>query len=795
MADLLFYQKPIGGTSYFGSLERCISEKDAKNMYDTIETTYSNVTHPKNLYGKYNNVVICTTSSTQTDKLITMDKADTVFFEVYFPYPTLTGSTTSIQTFVEGEMITFSMYIYNRFNYQLNLPNGVTILPHYFNSNNESSGQHAFSSYFIVSSSLTINGNSNQTVSFTTEVKSPIITGGTIYNSIGMLPLALGHDVLVTSGNTNIGKNLTAIPSIRLANNRPWAIPVLKRPYVVLSRSGTGDVITGQTLTITAKVYNANNNGVSLFNVKTKLSLSGSGLSSGPGTIKYGSGTASTTAETTISMIAETTNYSSITNTAITFTYTAPSSTSNGVVTITPTVPSWRISGNSFENLPGSGGTLTLNIKAVSDPQYYYYPFRVYGVNGTQYTGVDDLAGHIVNLSDNNATSCACWDDGGGYCDSQCVSAVVSSVTNGSSDRVYYARVATADTTTYFENLYITEFYDGGTNEGGSSEIYRTTGSTYAAFNAAGITSIYLSDIADEVALLEIVPEKNGEQQTGYLQFNWLSQDTPPESVLSVQLQPITGGTAKNCTYIFGQDGSTFTPYSSNDKIHLMDIDDQSGEYYITELYAGDKTQISFTIYGHYNGLAQAEISPVSISSELLSSDYYRYSSPSWYEMLNRTDRGTASKLVVDNMDYYRGYGGYSDAIDFLRDKFGINITSIQNDEQFAGVLQKYYHLLGSKVYAFDAEVTVDNKSYYLWEIENTTNNDHGPTLINRALAYQYLLTTNNQVNSLNNAYPLGQFYTVVGNPFSYITDSDYVSYSADAQEFNELYNLILATD
>lgn len=386
----LFYQEPIGGNSaYEKAMNQCVTVYDAMSM-PAIE---SNAEHgcvwlsagdkeEDNRYLRFTDVYGCSYKV----ELIPMGA------ESYW---------------VEGQTAIFSRKIYNPFNYKLNSPSinvyeTFTSIPPY--------------PAFSIPAVSNINANSSTTFStITITVPSPEIIYDSIANMLDLLFNAMGDDptgTLLTSGNTDMSKNIKAYPVPYWSSNCPLARPILTRPYIVLTRVGSGNVNSGATVTIYCDIYNRNDGKTSasggsynVQKVKARLTLSGSGFSGNAGTIAYSGGSSTTYVEATGITINRTTNQLNPSYTRVTFTYTAPSSTTQGTVTITPSVTDWYYGSNdAFTSYPGTGNTVQITVNP--SVQMYYFPFKIITENGTYLTRsnienyADDPSGLVFDIPD-----------------------------------------------------------------------------------------------------------------------------------------------------------------------------------------------------------------------------------------------------------------------------------------------------------------------------------------------------------------------------------------------------------
>lgn len=328
---------------------------------------------------------------------------------------------------------------------------------------------------------------------------------------------------LQCSGCTDIGKKL---PMVSVLYNNASATtygkdaallskPVLALPYVKIVRaSGSGNVNSGATVNMYVRVYNPN--GYNMTNAVIRIEVTGTGFSDSVGQISWNSnnsyGSVISKTGITVNLTSAANYQSNDTYKQYSFYYKAPSSTTQGTATISGTITGSTIDGRTGIKGPSRGnGQIVVNATAPANPQYYYYPFRAYDIDGNQITS-SSIVWNIATLSTKSGGECACWDDGGGWCGGACSGTFTfGSVLNGSSDRVYYARVATSVTTTYFDNLSLTEFYDGGTYEAYNDYIHRTSGSTYAAFSSAGIADLYFGqEVVEEPFVIYIDTYDNG---------------------------------------------------------------------------------------------------------------------------------------------------------------------------------------------------------------------------------------------------------------------------------------------
>ena len=380
----LFYQQPIGGENVYGkAMNQCITQEDAYTTIAPVEDVNNS-----------NGALWFNDPSKEDNRYLLFTDLGSCSYKVQL---TPLGSATF---WVAGQSASIVRKIYNPFNYKLN--SAVIGASFVFTSIPPS-----FDFTIPATSNIAANSSTtNTTINIT--VPSPEIIWGTdlanvptiVFNGQGGT-----NGTLISSGNTDLGKNLEAMPVPYYDTSGPLGRPILMRPYVEMTRSGSGNVNSGATVTLTCKVYNRNDGKTSasggtysLQKVKVRLTLSGSGFSGNAGTIAWGGSSSTSYVEATGITISRTTNQSSPSYATVTFTYTAPSTTTQGTVTITPSVTDWYYGSNyGFSSYPGTGNTVQITVNAAG-PVTYYFPFRI-TIDGKSYMTRSEFEAYASDLS------------------------------------------------------------------------------------------------------------------------------------------------------------------------------------------------------------------------------------------------------------------------------------------------------------------------------------------------------------------------------------------------------------
>ena len=465
----LFYQQPLGGEIvYDKTIYQCITVEDTWMYIISIEDQN---------FG--NGAVFLDGGDKDDNRYLRFSDIAGCAYKVQL---TPTGSASF---WVAGQTVTVNRKIYNPFNYKLNSPQ----LKLYIDTTSAT-----WTPVTTSAAVSNINANSSTTISTMSSftVPSPDIIGSDLFNIMSLCFNRGNGDPtgsLITSGNTDLGKNITAYPMVYFSSDCPLARPILMRPYIVMTRSGSGNVNSGATVTMTCKVYNRNDGKTSasggtysLQKVKVRLTLSGSGFSGNAGTIAWNGSSSQSYVEATGITISRTTNQNSPSYTTVTFTYTAPSTTTQGTVTITPSVTDWYYgSSYAFTSYPETGNTVQITVNAAG-PVTHYFPFRILSPDGKSYLTRSDLEAYAEDLPGlymylGNQDAKGEWDDSIPYTQWNILSGY---------NTIWYVSSTIVDTLPAY-GAYATSMCDEITFPEFDSEYDMPTTASYSAFNSAGI--------------------------------------------------------------------------------------------------------------------------------------------------------------------------------------------------------------------------------------------------------------------------------------------------------------------
>lgn len=355
---ILFYQTPLGGTSAYGDLKKCICVNNTKSLVPEGITAYDAYLDTHLTEGT---VILEISSSYPANRYQTFNR---VRYGVYSVSAncrdTITNATPTY--LVEGEEIRCgSTYrITNPFNYALTTAS--TSMYYTFTPNTTTGGVAFLSGSLGHTSQVPANSYITKVgATHNLTIPSPVISGQNLFNFM-YLYNSSNTAKLITSASTYFSSNM-AMKCI--FKGLPFEKPVLKKPYIVLSTNDSTTIDGGDAIEIYMDIYNPNN-GMTSFTGGTVSTTNVTGrISVSSGTIRYSNNSSGLTAEVTGVTIPRTVDFTNISKVRYTFTYLAPTVSTQDI--LIPTVPNWNYDtftlGNTYS---GTGSTLTITVNGTS---------------------------------------------------------------------------------------------------------------------------------------------------------------------------------------------------------------------------------------------------------------------------------------------------------------------------------------------------------------------------------------------------------------------------------------------